>query len=155
MTDLTDYLRDRIAEDGPLTVADYMGLALCHHDGGYYMTRDPFGTDGDFTTAPRSVSQMFGELIGLWCGRHLAGHGRRRRPCIWSNWAPGRGTLMSDAVRAARTVPAYHAALQAASGGDQPDPEQGGPAGTAGKRRPGRTSRNGTTTVPRHSPRGR
>ena len=57
-------LTDRIAATGPITLADYMSEALLHPTHGYYTTRDPLGSAGDFTTAPE-ISQMFGELIGL------------------------------------------------------------------------------------------
>src|SRR3974390_163973 len=50
---------------GPMPLARYMSLCLTHPQHGYYMSRDPFGVSGDFTTAPE-ISQMFGELIGLW-----------------------------------------------------------------------------------------
>ena len=58
-----------IREEGPLPVSRFMALALGHPRHGYYMTRDPFGQEGDFTTAPE-ISQMFGELLGLWAA-HL------------------------------------------------------------------------------------
>jgi SAM-dependent MidA family methyltransferase len=63
----------------------------------YYATRDPLGTAGDFTTAPE-ISQMFGELIGLWCADLWD---RAGRPDIaWVELGPGRGTLAADALRA-------------------------------------------------------
>ena len=58
-------IRARIAAHGPMPVADYMALCLADPRHGYYVTRDPFGARGDFITAPE-VSQMFGELIGVW-----------------------------------------------------------------------------------------
>ena len=61
-----------------MPVAQYMSLCLTHPKHGYYITRDPFGASGDFTTAPE-VSQMFGELLGLWAAVGLADDGRRRR----------------------------------------------------------------------------
>ena len=64
MTPCEEHLRRRILHEGPLTIADFMGDALGHPQHGYYITRDPFGRAGDFTTAPE-ISQMFGELIGL------------------------------------------------------------------------------------------
>ena len=66
MTDLANFLRRRIELDGPISVADYMNIALGHPQFGYYIRQDPFGFNGDFITAPE-ISQMFGELIGLWC----------------------------------------------------------------------------------------
>ena len=64
MTSFEDRLRSLILEHGPITVARYMTLCLAYPSGGYYPTRDPFGADGDFITAPET-SQVFGELIGL------------------------------------------------------------------------------------------
>ena len=75
MTELLDEIRAMIAERGPITVEQYMQLALAHPDFGYYMNRDPFGATGDFTTAPE-ISQMFGELVGLWAAE------------VWSSMAP-------------------------------------------------------------------
>ena len=66
MTTLAAVLDAEIAAHGPLTVAQYMAAALGHPRHGYYMSGDPFGRQGDFITAPE-VSQLFGELIGLWC----------------------------------------------------------------------------------------
>ncbi|WP_267388936.1 SAM-dependent methyltransferase [Sphingomonas sp. GC_Shp_3] len=64
----------------------------------YYATRDPLGTGGDFTTAPE-ISQMFGELIGLWAADLWD---RAARPdAAWVECGPGRGTLTADALRAA------------------------------------------------------
>jgi len=58
-------IRRRIEVAGPMPVGHYMSLCLAHPEHGYYITRDPLGRDGDFTTSPE-ISQMFGELIGLW-----------------------------------------------------------------------------------------
>ena len=106
---LTALLRRRIAVEGPLSVADFMAAALGHPEHGYYATRDPFGVDGDFITAPE-VSQMFGELIGLWCAQCWQDMGRPAQVTL-AELGPGRGTLMADAVRAAAMLPAFRAAL--------------------------------------------
>ncbi|HYJ51628.1 MAG TPA: SAM-dependent methyltransferase [Allosphingosinicella sp.] len=89
-------LRARIAAEGPISVADYMEEANAH----YYATRDPFGADGDFITAPE-ISQMFGELIGIWLGDlwQRAGQPQAAR---YVELGPGRGTLAADALRAMR-----------------------------------------------------
>jgi NADH dehydrogenase [ubiquinone] 1 alpha subcomplex assembly factor 7 len=63
---LKDRLKRDIAQDGPMTVADYMWRCLLDPKDGYYSTRPALGADGDFITAPM-ISQIFGELIGLWC----------------------------------------------------------------------------------------
>lgn len=100
----------RIAENGPMALADYMGMALGHPDHGYYMARDPFGVQGDFTTAPE-ISQMFGELIGIWCADTWSK--MSPGPVILTELGPGRGTLMADALRAARgALPEFYQAAE-------------------------------------------
>jgi SAM-dependent MidA family methyltransferase len=105
---LKDRLIARIARLGPISVADYMAECLHDPQNGYYATRDPLGPTGDFITAPE-VSQMFGELIGLWIAQAWMDQGRPNG--ILAELGPGRGTLMADALRATRTVPGFHAAL--------------------------------------------
>ncbi len=102
-------LKALIALEGPISLERYMGLALGHPRFGYYMTRDPFGASGDFTTAPE-ISQIFGELIGLWAA---VVWGQVGSPPVlrFVELGPGRGTLMADALRAARALPAFRAAL--------------------------------------------
>ena len=107
---LARILAQRIAATGPIGVAEYMAQALGHPEFGYYRGRDPFGVAGDFTTAPE-VSQMFGELIGLWCVNSWLALGKPT-PFILAELGPGRGTLMADALRALETVPACRAAAQ-------------------------------------------
>ena len=106
---LLDELRTLIAQRGPVTVEQFMQTALAHPDLGYYMTRDPFGAAGDFTTSPE-ISQMFGELLGLWAAEVWTGMGSPSRVRL-VELGPGRGTLMSDALRAIRIVPAFREAL--------------------------------------------
>src|SRR5260221_7744365 len=110
MTPLEEVLARRIRTQGPLTVAEYMAEALGHPESGYYATRDPLGRRGDFTTAPE-ISQVFGELIGLWCV-DLWDRAGRPAPFILAELGPGRGTLMADALRAARVMPEFLAALR-------------------------------------------
>jgi NADH dehydrogenase [ubiquinone] 1 alpha subcomplex assembly factor 7 len=105
---LVELLRRRIRLTGPITVADFIAEALGHPEHGYYMTRDPFGARGDFTTAPE-ISQMFGELIGLWCAE-VWRTTVAPQPVHLVELGPGRGTLMADALRAARMAPDFLAA---------------------------------------------
>jgi len=101
----------RIAEEGPLPVSEFMAAALGDPDDGYYMRRDPIGAQGDFVTAPE-VSQMFGELIGLWCAAVWQSMGAPER-IQWVELGPGRGTLAADAMRAvSKTAPAFAAAAE-------------------------------------------
>lgn len=78
-------------------MAEYMALCLGHPEYGYYMTRDPFGAQGDFTTAPE-ISQMFGELIGAWCLQVWHDLGEPEKFHL-IECGPGRGTLMQDILR--------------------------------------------------------
>jgi NADH dehydrogenase [ubiquinone] 1 alpha subcomplex assembly factor 7 len=96
-------LKQRIAEDGPISVHDYMEACLADRRAGYYVTRQPIGKDGDFITAPE-VSQMFGELIGVWVAAMWQAIGEPS-PAVIAELGPGRGTLMADALRAWRSVP--------------------------------------------------
>lgn len=110
MTPLAELLARRIAAQGPISIADYMGECLLHPQHGYYSTRDPFGEAGDFTTAPE-VSQMFGELIGLALAQCWIDQGRPS-PFLLAEIGPGRGTLMADALRAIAKVPGMRAAAE-------------------------------------------
>ena len=109
MTPLEAEIRRIIETNGPISVADYMRLCLGHPQHGYYVTRDPLGARGDFITAPE-VSQMFGELIGAWAAAVWRQMGAPRELRL-IELGPGRGTLMADAMRAAKALPEFADAL--------------------------------------------
>ncbi len=90
---LPERLARAIALAGPIPLSQYMAAANAQ----YYGTRDPLGAAGDFVTAPE-ISQMFGELVGLWSADLWARAGRPA--CHWVELGPGRGTLAQDALRA-------------------------------------------------------
>jgi SAM-dependent MidA family methyltransferase len=98
-------IRWRIARSGPMPVAQYMALCLTHPVHGYYTTRDPLGAAGDFTTSPE-ISQMFGELIGLWAAEVWKQMGSPEHLQL-IELGPGRGTMMGDALRAVIRVPEF------------------------------------------------
>ncbi|HKM88375.1 MAG TPA: SAM-dependent methyltransferase [Xanthobacteraceae bacterium] len=102
-------IRRLIAAAGPMSIAEYMLLCLTHPQYGYYVTRDPLGAHGDFITAPE-ISQMFGELIGVWMVAVWQQMGSPENVRV-VELGPGRGTLMNDALRAAKVVGDFHAAL--------------------------------------------
>src|SRR2546423_803700 len=109
MTALEAEIRRIIAVDGPIPIADFMALVLGHPTHGYYLTRDPFGVSGDFITAPE-ISQMFGELIGLWAVAVWNEMGKPDRVRL-VELGPGRGTLMADALRAGKVAHNFREAL--------------------------------------------
>lgn len=105
-------LKDRIARlieaTGPMPVNEYMATCLFDPQDGYYTTREPFGTGGDFTTAPE-ISQMFGELVAVWLFQAWQALGRPM-PVTLAEIGPGRGTLMKDMLRTfSRLDPAFAA----------------------------------------------
>ncbi len=110
MTGLGERLAAEIAADGPISVADYMSRCLHDPQDGYYATRPALGADGDFITAPM-VSQMFGELIGLWAVETWRRLGAPER-VILAELGPGLGVLMTDALRAAKLDPDFVAATR-------------------------------------------
>ncbi|MEQ1949996.1 class I SAM-dependent methyltransferase [Mesorhizobium sp. CN2-181] len=97
MTALKERIAGLIRTLGPISVAEYFSLCLSDPAHGYYMTRDPFGRDGDFTTAPE-ISQIFGELIGVWLATAWRALGRPDHPIV-AEIGPGRGTLAKDIFR--------------------------------------------------------
>lgn len=107
---IADRLRDRIRQTGPVSIAAFMTEALFDPQEGYYATKDPIGAGADFITAPE-ISQMFGELMGLWAAQSWLDMGRPS-PVQLVELGPGRGTMMADALRAARTVPGFIEAAQ-------------------------------------------
>lgn len=101
--DLLDIIKRRIREDGEISVAEYMELCLSHPEFGYYSTgKNVLGRAGDFTTSPE-ISQVFGELIGLWCAHLWKKMGAPNKISL-VELGPGRGTLMADALRAVKVA---------------------------------------------------
>lgn len=99
-TPLEDRLIALIRSRGPISIADYMADALFHPHDGYYTAQAPIGAAGDFTTSPE-ISQVFGELIGLWLVQSWTDMGS---PTAFNlvELGPGRGVLMQDVLRAAK-----------------------------------------------------
>ncbi|THD81890.1 MAG: class I SAM-dependent methyltransferase [Phenylobacterium sp.] len=102
---LRERLEAEIARSGPMTVAQYMTACLHDPGDGYYATRPALGEDGDFVTAPL-LSQMFGELVGVWAASAWSLMGEP--PAVrLVEIGPGDGTLMLDVLRAARAAPGF------------------------------------------------
>ena len=92
----------QIRRSGPIRLDEFIRIALTDPEHGYYVKGQPIGADGDFITAPE-ISQIFGELIGLWCVDRWQAMGRPA-PFVLVELGPGRGVLMADALRAAGQV---------------------------------------------------
>jgi NADH dehydrogenase [ubiquinone] 1 alpha subcomplex assembly factor 7 len=109
-TPLDAEIRARIARAGPIPVAEFMDTCLYDPQHGYYRRRAPLGAAGDFITAPE-ISQMFGELIGLWAAEVWRSMDQPD-PVALIEFGPGRGTMMRDALRAARAAPEFRRAVR-------------------------------------------
>ncbi len=109
MNPLGQRIAQLIEAQGPISIAQFMTMAAHDPVYGYYATRDPLGAEGDFVTAPE-ISQMFGELLGLWCVQAW-----REQDCPSParlvELGPGRGTLTADALHAARLDPEFLASI--------------------------------------------
>src|SRR4249920_2402434 len=105
MTGLAATIARRIRREGPLSVAAFMAMALHDPRRGYYAGRHPIGGAGDFITAPE-ISQIFGELIGLWCADLWQRIGKPD-PVILAELGPGSGALTLDFLRAVGALPEF------------------------------------------------
>ena len=110
MASLKQKIRQIIEENGHISVEKYMKLCLYDPTHGYYSCKQPIGLMGDFTTSPE-ISQLFGELVGLWLAQVWLAQGSKK-PFALVELGPGKGTLMSDILRATSNVPNF---LQSAS----------------------------------------
>jgi len=109
MQTLKDRILGHIKASGPMNIASYMSWCLLDPKQGYYSTRDPLGIDGDFITAPE-ISQMFGEVLGLWLINAWRDMGQPSRLQL-VEYGPGRGVMMSDMLRTARLDKDFFAAI--------------------------------------------
>ena len=110
ITPLARELAERIRSSGPIPVDEFMAACLGHPEHGYYRTRPAIGAAGDFITAPE-ISQVFGELVGLWTAVVWQQMGAPV-PFQLVELGPGRGTMMADALRATRRVAGFHEAAR-------------------------------------------
>lgn len=102
-TPLAEKIKAIIRAQGPISVTDYFALCLADPEYGYYRTRDPFGRGGDFVTAPE-VSQLFGEMFGIFLVHAWEKHLRPTRNVRIAEIGPGRGTMMSDMLRVVKKL---------------------------------------------------
>ena len=102
-------LRRLISLAGPMPVGEFMSHCLGHPEHGYYISHDPFGSSGDFVTSPE-ISQMFGELVGLWAAAVWRQMGAPDAVRL-IELGPGRGTMMLDMLRAANVMPEFRRAI--------------------------------------------
>ncbi len=107
---LDSEIKTYIHHHGYLSIAQYMKMVLTHDEYGYYRKHDPLGKSGDFITAPE-ISQIFGELIGMWLATQFSEMGEPK-DCILVELGAGRGTLISDILRATAKIPKFHSNIK-------------------------------------------
>ncbi|MGI9400433.1 MAG: class I SAM-dependent methyltransferase [Rhizobiaceae bacterium] len=105
MTPLGKRIAAMIRESGPMSVAEYMHICLNDPRHGYYTQQKAIGREGDFITAPE-ISQMFGELVGIWCIAIWQAMGRPNE-FVLAEVGPGKGTLMADLLRVTSNYPDF------------------------------------------------
>uniref|UniRef100_A0A8R1Y2Q5 Protein arginine methyltransferase NDUFAF7 n=1 Tax=Onchocerca volvulus TaxID=6282 RepID=A0A8R1Y2Q5_ONCVO len=101
---LLHFIKQKINLNGPMSVADYMRLTASSSIGGYYSRHGSkiFGEKGDFITAPE-LTQIFGELVGVWCYYELKNTGHNEEWQLVEN-GPGTGQLIYDITRVLRQL---------------------------------------------------
>ena len=107
---LTELIKEAIIQKQGISLSEYMKMCMTHPEYGYYTKKKPIGFKGDFITSPE-ISQMFGELIGLWIVKVWMDH---NKPSEFSlvELGPGNGTLMADILRATRNISEFHKSLK-------------------------------------------
>ncbi len=98
-------LKELIKQSGSIPVDKFMEMVIPY----YYKNNNPFGKKGDFVTAPE-VSQMFGEMIGIWCANHWLNKGKNKFTLV--EIGGGNGTLMADLLRGTKNVKGFHDAIK-------------------------------------------
>ena len=102
------YLKDIIKQNGgKINISRFMSECLCNPKFGYYTNNNPFGDKGDFVTAPE-ISQIFGELIGVWCAYIWQQRNKANNNLMLVELGAGKGTLMLDLLRATANVSGFH-----------------------------------------------
>eukprot|EP00136_Aspergillus_niger_P006722 XP_001397854.2 hypothetical protein ANI_1_1788144 [Aspergillus niger CBS 513.88] len=116
-TPLAQTLANAIKVTGPVPIAAFMRQVLTNPEGGYYTTRPEghgavFGKKGDFVTSPE-ISQVFGELVGIWTIAEWMAQGRKRSGVQLMEVGPGKGTLMDDMLRTFRNFKMFSSSMEA------------------------------------------
>jgi NADH dehydrogenase [ubiquinone] 1 alpha subcomplex assembly factor 7 len=99
-----------LGNQSPMAVDEYFRTVMYHPLHGYYHRKIPMGRVGDYVTAPE-ISQVFGELIGLWC-MDVWQKLNCPKEIALMELGPGRGTMMADLMRIAPLIPAFAQAVK-------------------------------------------
>ena len=98
-----DTIYQIIQQQGYIAVDRYFQIA----SEAYYSNNQAVGVD--FTTSPE-ISQLFGEIIGIWAINQWIAKGSPKKINLLE-LGPGQGTLMKDLLRATKHIEGFHASL--------------------------------------------
>ncbi len=110
ITDLREILKQSIANNGPMSIAEFMAYVLNSEMSSYYKCQPIIGKNSDFITAPE-ISQLFGEIIGIWCANYWMISNKPKKIRL-IEFGPGRGTLMADLLRSTLHTQGFHDAIE-------------------------------------------
>ncbi|KAJ5133486.1 hypothetical protein N7526_004851 [Penicillium atrosanguineum] len=112
-TPLARTLASAMKVTGPVPIAAFMRQVLTAPEDGYYTSRtNVFGKHGDFVTSPE-ISQVFGELVGIWTIAEWMSQGRKKSGVQLMEVGPGKGTLMDDMLRTFRNFKMFSSSVEA------------------------------------------
>jgi len=88
-----------------LPLDKFINLSLYDKNFGYYMKKNPFGTKGDFITAP-NISRIFSEMIAIWIVSFWKSLGSPRKFNLIELGA-GNGEMMKILIESFKNFPVF------------------------------------------------
>ena len=93
-----------------IPIDKFINVALYDKNSGYYMKKNPFGKNGDYTTSPL-VSKLFGEMVAVWCVAFWEHLGKPKK-IILAEMGPGDGSLCKDLLKTFKNFADFYQSLE-------------------------------------------